>query len=176
MRMLHGLTIKSRLGLNFASVRCHANDRACSMNLEKSSSLDCSKRDQQAGSRLASGALLDVVANVQARWAKAYNCGDWDSLIGLFASDAQLLGGRPGIYEGREGIGKYFRTLSPGGFAEFTEPTAATEVAEGVILAATHIHFTRNGLTRPHRLSWLLVRGTNGWRISGHHASPIPSA
>jgi len=144
---------------------------------EEFSSLDCSGNNQQiATSQPATGALLDVVTNFQARWAKAYNCGDWDSLVDLFASDAQLLGGRPGIYEGSEGIGKYFRTLAPGGFAEFTGATIAREVAAGVILVATHIHFTRNGLTRPHRVSWLLVRGENGWRISGHHASPIPSA
>lgn len=119
---------------------------------------------------------LNIVADFRGRWADAYNRGDWDSLTALFSSNAQLLGGRPGIYEGREGVGKYFHTLSPGGFAEFTEPTVATEVAEGVILVATHVRFTRNGLTRPHRLSWLLVREESGWRINGHHASPIPSA
>jgi len=130
---------------------------------------------QLAEAKSATGLPLDTVAEFRELWAMAYNRGDWDSLTALFSSDAQLLGGRPGIYEGNEGVRKYFHTLHPGGFAKFVGPTVATEVTDGVILAATHIDFTRNGLTRPHRLSWLLVRGANGWRIAGHHASPIPS-
>jgi len=132
--------------------------------------------NQPVDTRSAVCGSLDIVTDFRRRWADAYNRGDWDALTTLFSGHAQLLGGRPGIYEGSEGVGKYFHTLPLGGFAEFTEPTVATEVAEGVILVATHVRFTRNGLTRPHRLSWLLVREAGGWRINGHHASPIPSA
>ncbi|MGI4815637.1 MAG: YybH family protein [Janthinobacterium lividum] len=118
-----------------------------------------------------SALAVDAAHDALTRWADAFNHRDWPSLTALYSDDAQLFGGKPALYAGMERVKEYFSVLSEGLSVSFDEPALLEPVADVIVLATT-ANFVSQQVARPHRLSWVLVRRAEGWRIVSHHASP----
>jgi hypothetical protein len=118
---------------------------------------------------------VDFVEDLQAKWARAYDAGDWAALAALYSSTAQLVGAKPQLYEGREEVLFYFEVLEPGGRVAFDAPRGCVLGARGdVAVAAFRVNFMRDGTIRPTRMTWTLECGRDGWLIASHHASAVP--
>ena len=114
-----------------------------------------------------------VARGMLGRWAQAFNAGDWERLVALYSADAQHIGGKPEVFIGPHVL-DYFSVLRPGASVAFDEPQVACPIPN-VILIATVARFTRDGVTRPHRLSHTLVFQQERWQLASHHASPVPT-
>lgn len=122
-----------------------------------------------------SPAASEIVRQLQAQWADAFNRCDWGALESLYHPEAQLFGGRPSLSEGRLGVRAYFDLVKPGARVVFDESTSTVPHGPDLIVAAGIVDFRREDRPRPHRLTWTLVRTAGGWRIASHHASPLPA-
>lgn len=119
---------------------------------------------------------VGVVEEIQDRWARAYDAGDWPSLATLYSHQAHLVGAKPKLSEGRAEVLSYFEVLKPGGRVEFDTPSARSLGARGdVVVAAFTVSFMRDGIARPMRMTWTLECFADGWLIASHHASPVPA-
>ena len=118
---------------------------------------------------------VKLVEDIQARWASAYGAGDWRALASLYTPNAQLVGAKPELFEGRAEVLAYFEVLKPGGRVAFDIPRAfALGARRDVVIAAFRVNFMRDGVNRPTRMTWTLGCDNDGWLIASHHASPVP--
>ena len=117
----------------------------------------------------------ELAVHVQQQWTKAFNAGDVAAIEALYTPDALLFGGKPDLYAGPGGVKSYFSVLAPGATAAFGA-TTVTRASPEVILTAGQVLFRRDGVDRPHRMSWTLVALSTQWLIASHHASPRPAS
>jgi len=129
----------------------------------------------------ASAEAEQVIQGVQSRWNRAAESWNVDQLTGIYAHDAMMFGGRPGLSAGIEGIRAYFASYSDQ--IAFTE----LELVEQHIVALTPDIYLAQGFcnfkfrlmngentgTRM-RTTWVLRRTAGEWLIQQHHFSTIP--
>ena len=116
-----------------------------------------------------------VVADVRARWVAAFHQADWQAMQSLYATDAQLFGGKQSLYLGHAGVLRYFGAIALTAQlkAEFDRPNIIAPTAE-TLVAAGYVQFGRDDGTpmRTYRMTQMLVRRAGQWLICSHHASP----
>jgi uncharacterized protein (TIGR02246 family) len=117
-----------------------------------------------------------VVAEVQQRWAQAFARSDIDSLVSLYGEQTLFFGSTPHLYLGRNGVRRYFETLTKGYEGAAFGESHVAEISPDVIVSAGFVTFTgkHDGkhFSLVYRMSWTLVRGGGEWKIASHHGSP----
>ncbi len=120
----------------------------------------------------------DIVADVQRQWATDFGNLDADALASHYADDATLFGSKPILYVGREQITGYFRTMPSGLKGVRFDDQRVSQLGEGIIATsgfATFFRDVKGTVTEfPYRITWVLVEGKHGWKITTHHFSPKP--
>ncbi len=115
------------------------------------------------------------------RWTAAYNAGDAEGLVKLYAPDAVLLGTRsPIISQGTEAIRAYFSALA--------NPTTGNKIVLGdrrtivlgdlrAVLVTGFYTFLRGPAATPDpaRFTLLVVNRGGVWLIAHHHSSVRPA-
>lgn len=116
-----------------------------------------------------------LVKALQARWSGAFESGDRAELASFYTPDAQFFGGKPRLYQGIQEIQRYFESVPPGGMAIFQEEMVATRIAPHLVMFSGFVDFRREGRVRMHRMTWVMSRIEEQWKIVAHHASPVPT-
>lgn len=122
----------------------------------------------------------DAMAVVN-KWAAAFNASDVDAIVALYAPDALFLGtGSRTVVTEPAGIREYFErallTDRPRGAK--LESHSAMVVNEGAVVI-TGLDVTtavRDGktLTNPGRVTFIVARRGNDWKIVHFHRSSVP--
>lgn len=95
----------------------------------------------------------------------------------LYDQRAIFFGSKAEIYVGQSGVARYFQGVPPGYVidAKFSE-RVVSQLTEGVIISGGYVTFR---LSRPEgpvdevfRITFTLVKTSEGWKIAQHHASP----
>ncbi|MEZ2148040.1 SgcJ/EcaC family oxidoreductase [Bradyrhizobium sp. DN5] len=111
------------------------------------------------------------------RWSATYGANDRDALVGLYASDAILLGTTsPVISEGTEGIRKYFKDLPGSGRKNTIVERRTIVLSETSVVGTGFYNFARaaeNDTPRPSRFTMVLAKRDGRWMIVHHHSSPL---
>jgi ketosteroid isomerase-like protein len=119
-----------------------------------------------------------IVADLQKQWSVDFTNLDADALASHYSADATLFGSKPVLYVGREEITGYFRTMPSGLKGVRFDDQHVSQLGEGIIATSGFATFFReiNGTVTefPYRITWVLVEGKDGWKISTHHFSPKP--
>jgi uncharacterized protein (TIGR02246 family) len=120
----------------------------------------------------------DIVSALQQRWIAAFNQRDVEGMVALYSEQSCLFGGKPDLSIDRPGIRNYFNALPPVRLrAEFGEQTVV-RLAPTVIMSAGFMTFERldtdpPAVPTPFRIMLTVVDTGVGWKIAGHHASPV---
>ncbi|MEZ2146840.1 SgcJ/EcaC family oxidoreductase [Bradyrhizobium sp. DN5] len=115
-----------------------------------------------------------IVSAIVAKWCAGFATLDAAALSSLYARNAFFFGSNPNLYRGREGVADYFNGLprwrSPS--VRFSE-VAAAQVAPDVINMAAIASFDLGEEAAPLsvKLTWVIVREDDGWKIASHHVS-----
>ena len=120
------------------------------------------------------GPADETIAATLAKWADAFAKIDVDSIAALYSKDALFFGSTPPLYRGVDGVRAYFKALPlKTAKVEFSDVTVVP-VGTDVINVAAIASFTLNDAPAPRvlRLTWVLVREGDVWKIISHHASP----
>ena len=124
------------------------------------------------------GPADQTVSGLMEKWSASFNKLDADALASLYSKNALFFGGTPPLYRDREGVTTYFSTLprwkSP--TVQFTDLAVNPIGADVINVAATAIFvFGEDTPAVPFRLTWVIIREDNDWKIVSHHASPRPT-
>ena len=117
----------------------------------------------------------DVASGIMARWAAAFATLDAATLSSLYARHALFFGSNPTLYRGRDGVAAYFAALprwrTPA--VRFTD-VVTSQATPGVISVAATANFTFADDRAPLivKLTWVLIREDDDWKIVSHHVSP----
>jgi hypothetical protein len=117
---------------------------------------------------------VEDAAAVRTRWTDAFNAGDVNGLVALYAKDALFYGSTATLFRGQDGVRMYFSHLAPGLKAQMGEQSVVA-IDPNVLLSSGLVEFTRpDGAVVPFRLTLALVRVGDQWFIAQHHASLLP--
>ena len=120
----------------------------------------------------------EIVADLQKLWAADFANLNPDALASHYADDATLFGSKPILYVGRKEITVYFRTMPSGLKGVRFDEYHVSQPGKGIITMSGFATFFRdvNGSVTefPYRITWVLVQGQHGWKITTHHFSPKP--
>ena len=115
------------------------------------------------------------------KWAAAFRASDVDTIVALYAPDAMFLGtGSRTVVRTTEGIRQYFErallTDRPRGAV--LESHSAMVLSDGAVVV-TGLDTTtavRDGKTisSPGRVTFVLARRGDAWKIVHFHRSPVP--
>lgn len=115
-----------------------------------------------------------IVSAIIAKWCTGFAKLDAAALSSLYAKNAFFFGSNPKLYRGRDGVANYFNGLprwrKPS--AVFSEVNAAHASPDLINMAAT-ISFDLSG-EHPDlvvKMSWVIMREDEDWKIVNHHAS-----
>ena len=120
-------------------------------------------------------ALRTAEANLAA-WAAGFATRDPDTMAALYCADALHYGSKPTVFQGRDGVRRYFATLRPRttNSVRFDQLAAALIGPDTLHLAAV-AHFTVDDAAPvPMRLTQTWARVDGRWLVASHHASLIP--
>jgi len=123
-----------------------------------------------AGPKEEAGAVVE-------RWSAAYTSNDPEAVVGLYTTDAILLGTvSPIISEGTEAIRTYFSRLKGSGSKNALGETRTIVLGEDAVLITGFYEFTSmqdgKAVPRPSRFTMLVIKRAGEWRIAHHHSSP----
>lgn len=94
---------------------------------------------------LTMGDAAQAVADVHARWTAAFHAADWPAMQALYASDAQLFGGKQALYMGLAGVFQYFSTIAqPERLRAAYAPAHVNAPTPDTIVAAGYVAFGRH--------------------------------
>jgi uncharacterized protein (TIGR02246 family) len=116
-----------------------------------------------------------TVSGIIEKWSAGFNKLDADAIASLYSKDALFFGSTPPLYKGKEGVAAYFNALprwkSP--TVQFTD-LVTTPVGSDLINVAATASFVvaENGPPVSFRLTWVIIREDNAWKIVSHHVSP----
>jgi uncharacterized protein (TIGR02246 family) len=115
-----------------------------------------------------------IVSAIIAKWCAGFAKLDAAALSSLYATKAFFFGSNPKLYRGKDGVADYFNGLprwrKPS--AVFSEVRAA-QASPDLINMAAIVSFDLAG-ERPDlivKLSWVIMREDDDWKIVNHHAS-----
>ena len=141
--------------------------------------------------RLAAAAVLALPATAFAgpeddanavvdRWAAAYTANDVDALVGLYTSNAILLGTTsPIASRGAAAIRTYFQDMPGSGRRNTLGERFTVLLSENAVLVTGFYDFARreqNYEPRPSRFTMVVVKRDGRWLIAHHHSSPKAAA
>lgn len=120
------------------------------------------------------GATDDIVNGIIEKWSAGFNRLDADALASLYSKHAFFFGSNPGLYRGREGVMAYFNALprwrSP--TVQFSDVMTAPVGTDVINFAGTASFAVEEvALTLSVKISWVIVRQDDGWKIASHHVS-----
>jgi hypothetical protein len=120
---------------------------------------------------------MEIVADIERRWALTVCSTPSTMSTTLYDHRAIFFGSTAEMYVGRSGVARYFQEVPPGYVidARFSE-RVVSQLTESVIISGAFVTFR---LSRPEgpvdavfRITFTLVKASDGWRIAQHHASP----
>jgi len=114
----------------------------------------------------------DIAGSIIAKWSAAFARLDADALSALYSRHALFYGSNPTLYRGRDGVKAYFAGL-PGWKTQsvrFSDVSAEAAGTELVNMAAT-ADFTVDDAALTVKLTWVILREDDGWKIVNHHVS-----
>jgi len=120
-----------------------------------------------------------TVSSIIEKWSAGFNKLDADALASLYSKNALFFGSTPPLYKGKEGVAAYFNALprwkSP--TVQFTDLVVTPLGSDAINVAAT-ASFVVSESAPPvsFRLTWVVIREDNDWKIVSHHVSPRMSA
>lgn len=128
----------------------------------------------------AAGPMAEA-SGVTDRWVAAYNAGDAEGIVKLYAPDAILLGTRsPIISQGTAAIRTYFSALvnpATGNKIVFDDQRVIVlGDLHGVLVTGFYTFLRGAAATRdPARFSMLIAKRGDAWLIVHHHSSVRPT-
>jgi uncharacterized protein (TIGR02246 family) len=114
------------------------------------------------------------------RWAAAFNAGDVEQMLPLYAPDATLLGtGSPEMLAKEEGVRSYFARPFKRKYQVRMGGAVTSRLADRVLVVTGDFEFvgTRgdgSDFVTPSRYTFVLAKQGAEWRIVHHHSSPRP--
>ena len=113
-----------------------------------------------------------VAGNVIAKWSAAFARLDVDALSALYSRHALFFGSNPTLYRGRDGVKAYFAGLPRwrSQSVRFSEVSAEAAGASVVNMAGT-ANFTVDDAALTVKLTWVILREDDDWKIVNHHVS-----
>jgi ketosteroid isomerase-like protein len=116
-----------------------------------------------------------IVSAIIAKWCAGFALLDAAALSSLYSRNAFFFGSNPKLYRGKDGVADYVNGLprwrKPS--AAFSEVNAAQAGPDLINMGAT-VTFDLAG-ERPDlivKMSWVIIREDDDWKIVNHHASP----
>jgi uncharacterized protein (TIGR02246 family) len=116
----------------------------------------------------------DIVSGIIEKWSAGFNKLDAGALASLYSKDAFFFGSNPRLYRGREGVAAYFNALqrwrSP--TVQYSDRVTAPVGPDAINFAGTASFDADDGaLKLSVKISWVIVREDDGWKIASHHVS-----
>ena len=113
-----------------------------------------------------------VAGSIIAKWSAAFATPDPDALSALYSRHALFYGSNPTLYRGRDGVRAYFAGLPhwKSQSVRFTDVSVEAAGSELVNMAAT-ADFTVDAAALTVKLTWVILREDDDWKIVNHHVS-----
>jgi ketosteroid isomerase-like protein len=113
-----------------------------------------------------------IAGNVIAKWSAAFARLDVDALSTLYSRHALFYGSNPTLYRGRVGVRAYFAGLPrwKSQSVRFSDVSAEAAGTEVVNMAGT-ADFTVDDAALTVKLTWVILREDDDWKIVNHHVS-----
>ena len=116
-----------------------------------------------------------IVSGIAEKWSAGFNKLDADALASLYSKNALFFGSTPPLYKGKEGVAAYFNALprwkSP--TVQFTDLVVTPLGADAINVAGTaSFVISDTAPAASFRLTWVIIREDNDWKIVSHHVSP----
>ena len=112
-----------------------------------------------------------TIESLHAQWLEAFNSHDLDRHMELYTEDAMLFGSVDELQDGRTAIRNYFGKRPAGTRVKSYPMPRVRQVAADVAITAGHVDFANGDELSPYRMTWVLVRRDDDWRIAQHHGS-----
>ncbi len=112
-----------------------------------------------------------TVESLLAQWIEAFNSHDLDRHMALYTEGAILFGSVDELQDGRDAIRGYFGKRPPSMRVKSYPMPQVRGVAADVVITAGHVDFADGTETIPYRMTWVLLRCDDSWRIVQHHGS-----
>lgn len=117
-----------------------------------------------------------IVDAIIGRWSAAFNRLDADALASLYSESALFYGSVPTLFRGRSGVAAYFN-----GLRRWPSPTVAfsdlvtVAIGDDLINMAGRATFlvAEDAAPLDVKITWIVVREADDWRIVSHHVSPV---
>jgi uncharacterized protein (TIGR02246 family) len=113
-----------------------------------------------------------TVESLHAQWVAAFNAHDLDRHMALYLEDAMLFGAVDELQNGRSAIRSYFSKRGPDVRVKSYPMPLVRLLNADVAITAGHVDFADGDKPDPYRMTWVLVRRDDNWRIAQHHGSP----
>lgn len=117
-----------------------------------------------------------AVAAVQSEWADAFAKRDVERIVALYAPQTAFWGSTNDLHKDTDGVRRYFTDLPPSFKRSHWEKPHVIRLSEDVLAASGNVVFTKEidgkDVELPYRMTHVLVRQGDGWKIATHHASP----
>ncbi len=116
-----------------------------------------------------------IVSGLMEKRSAGFNKQDADALASLYSKDALFFGSTPTLHKSKEGVATYFNALprwkSP--MVQFTDLVVNPIGSDAINVAGTaSFVVSENAPPVSYRLTWVVIREDNDWKIVNHHASP----
>lgn len=117
----------------------------------------------------------DIVSGIMTQWAAAFRTLDAKTLSSLYSLNALFFGSNPNLYRGRDRVAAYFNGLPlwPAPTVRFSD-VVTSQASPDVISTAAAATFIVAEDRAPLivKLTWVIVRENDDWKIVSHHVSP----
>ncbi len=114
-----------------------------------------------------------IATGITAKWAAAFSRLDADALSSLYSKNAFFFGSNPKLYRGREEVKAYFNQLprweAPSVRFSDMRTEAAGDALVNMAAIASFVFGKDDTLTV--KITWVIVRETDDWKIVSHHVS-----
>jgi uncharacterized protein (TIGR02246 family) len=123
----------------------------------------------------------DAFAGVE-RWSEAFNSGDVEQIVRMYANDALVLGTlSPGMTSKPDDLRAYFKGAAIAKLQVKLGDHSAVALAEDVVAITGFYDFSRpvadgQPVVVPARFSFVMVKKDGIWKIAHHHSSVRPKS
>jgi uncharacterized protein (TIGR02246 family) len=124
---------------------------------------------------------VDAAVALQQAWTRAFEARDLVALSGLYAEETQFYGSTATFYTSPAGVRTYFEILPPSYKRSKYAVPHIVRLSDDAMAATGEVMFYReeaDGTVTelPFRMTHVLVRQGDDWKIATHHASPRPKS
>lgn len=117
-----------------------------------------------------------TIESLLSQWIAAFNSRDLDQHMALYKADATLFGAVDALQIGRDAIRAYFAKRPPGVHVKAYPMPRVALLSDTLAVTAGHVEFANGDAPMPYRMTWVLVKDGDDWRIAQHHGSPRTGA